>query len=69
LHNEKLHNLYTSPNIIRVIRARRMRWAGACSMQEMRCIQNFGWKLKGRNHSEDLGIDGSNIRMGIGEIG
>jgi hypothetical protein len=28
LHNEKLHNLYTSPNNIRVIKSRRMRWAG-----------------------------------------
>jgi hypothetical protein len=26
LHNEELHNLYASPNIIRVIRTRRMRW-------------------------------------------
>jgi len=28
LHNEELHNLYTSPNIIRVIKSERMRWAG-----------------------------------------
>jgi hypothetical protein len=28
LHNEELHCLYTSPSIIRVIKARRMRWAG-----------------------------------------
>jgi hypothetical protein len=28
LHNEELHNLYSSPNIIRIIKARRMRWAG-----------------------------------------
>jgi hypothetical protein len=28
LHNEELHNLYDSPNIIRVIKSRRMRWAG-----------------------------------------
>jgi hypothetical protein len=27
LHNEELHNLYTSPNVIRVIKSRRMRWA------------------------------------------
>jgi hypothetical protein len=26
LHNEELHKLYTSPNIIRVIKSRRMRW-------------------------------------------
>jgi hypothetical protein len=28
LHNEELHNLYSSPSIIRSIRPRRMRWAG-----------------------------------------
>jgi hypothetical protein len=28
LHNEKLHNLYSSPSIIRIIKSRRMRWAG-----------------------------------------
>jgi hypothetical protein len=28
LHNEELHNLYCSPSIIRIIKSRRMRWAG-----------------------------------------
>ena len=28
LHNEKLNDLYSSPNIVRVIKLRRMRWAG-----------------------------------------
>jgi hypothetical protein len=28
LHNEELHNLYSSPNIFRIIKSRRMRWAG-----------------------------------------
>jgi hypothetical protein len=28
LHNEELHNLYSSPNIIRMIKSRRMTWAG-----------------------------------------
>jgi hypothetical protein len=28
LHNEELHNLYFSPSIIRIIKSRRMRWAG-----------------------------------------
>jgi hypothetical protein len=28
LHNEELHNLYSSPSIIRIIKSRRMRWAG-----------------------------------------
>jgi hypothetical protein len=28
LHNEELHNLYSSPSVIRIIKSRRMRWAG-----------------------------------------
>jgi hypothetical protein len=28
LHNEELHDLYYSPNIIRIIKSRRMRWVG-----------------------------------------
>jgi hypothetical protein len=28
LHNEEFHNLYSSPNIITMIKSRRMRWAG-----------------------------------------
>jgi hypothetical protein len=28
LHNEELNDLYCSPNILRVIKSRRMRWAG-----------------------------------------
>jgi hypothetical protein len=28
LHSEELHNLYSSPNIVRVIKSRRMRWVG-----------------------------------------
>jgi hypothetical protein len=26
-HNDELHSLYSSPNIVRVIKSRRMRWA------------------------------------------
>jgi hypothetical protein len=28
LHNEELHNFYSSPGIIRIIKSRKMRWAG-----------------------------------------
>jgi len=31
LHNVKLNDLYCSPNIVRVIKSRRMRWAGQVS--------------------------------------
>jgi hypothetical protein len=37
LHNEGLHNLYFSPSIIRIIKSRRMRWAGhVVGMREKR---------------------------------
>jgi hypothetical protein len=36
LHNDELHSLYSSPNIVRVIKSRRMRWVGhvACIGEE-----------------------------------
>jgi hypothetical protein len=47
LHNDELHSLYSSPNIVRVIKSRRMRLAGhvAC-MGEERCLQGFGWEAR-----------------------
>jgi hypothetical protein len=37
LHNEGLHKLYSSPSIIRMIKSKRMRWAGhVASMEEKR---------------------------------
>jgi hypothetical protein len=39
VHNDELHGLYFSPNIVRVIKSRRMRWAGhAPRMREGRGI-------------------------------
>ena len=34
LHNEELNNLYSSPNIVWVIKSRRMRWAGRVARME-----------------------------------
>jgi hypothetical protein len=44
LHNEELNDLYSSPNIVRVIKSRIMRWARACRAYggEERRIQGFG---------------------------
>jgi hypothetical protein len=43
LHNEELNDLYSSPNIIWVIKSRIMRWAGhVARMGKERCIQDFG---------------------------
>jgi hypothetical protein len=34
LHNEDLNDLYSSPNIVRVIKSRRIRWAGHVTRME-----------------------------------
>jgi hypothetical protein len=39
LHNDELHSLYSSPNIVRVVTSRRMRWAGhVARMGEVRGV-------------------------------
>ena len=43
LHNEELSDLYSLPNIVRVVKSRRMRWAGLVArMGEGWRIQGFG---------------------------
>ena len=44
LHNEELNDLYCSPNIVQVIKLRRMRWVGLVARMEgeERCTQGFG---------------------------
>jgi len=58
LHNEELLNLYSSPNIIRAIKTRRMRWVGqltrmrvminACKIVVRKCEKCGGKKPLGR---------------------
>jgi hypothetical protein len=43
LHNEELRNLYCSPNTVRVIKSRRMRWAG--HVARMGRGQGFGGEI------------------------
>jgi hypothetical protein len=72
LHNEELHDLYSSPSIIRIIKSRRMRWAGH--------VPRMGKKRKayrllvgkpeerrplGRPRRRRM----DNIRMDLGEVG
>jgi hypothetical protein len=45
LHNGELHNLYSSPDIIRQIKLRRMRWAGHVARMGEENIQDFGGKV------------------------
>jgi hypothetical protein len=47
LHNDELHGLYSSPNIVRVIKSRTMRWAGRDTHKGLeRCLQGFGWEAR-----------------------
>jgi hypothetical protein len=43
LHNEELHNLYSSPNIIGMIKSRKMRCAGHAALMERRGMHRGHW--------------------------
>jgi len=60
LHNEELNDLYSSPNILRVIKSRRMRWAGhvARKGEERGCIGYWWGNRREGDHWGDLGVDG-----------
>jgi hypothetical protein len=53
LHREELNYLYFSPNIVQVSKSRRRRWAVHVARMGKRCGEP-----EGRDHLEDLGIDG-----------
>jgi len=60
LHNEELHNCYASPNFISVIKLRRLRWTrNVARMMEMNGYNILVGKPEGKNHSEDIGVDGT----------
>jgi hypothetical protein len=47
LHNEELRDLYSSPNIIRIIKSRRMRWVGhVARMGEKRNAYRLLWESR-----------------------
>jgi hypothetical protein len=72
LHNEELHNLYSSPSIIRIIKSRRMTWAGhVARMGEKRNVYRLlvgkpeGKRPVGRPKRRWI----DNIKMHLLEIG
>jgi hypothetical protein len=72
LHNDELHSLYSSPNFVRVIISRRMRWLGhVVRMGDGGVFTGF-WLggPKVGDHWEDLGIGGTIIlRWTLGRWG
>jgi hypothetical protein len=72
LHNDELHSLYSSPNIVRLIKSRRMRWTGhVARMGEGRGVYRF---LVGRPEGKrPLGRPrrrwDNNIKLDLREIG
>jgi hypothetical protein len=48
LHNDEIHSLYSSPNIVRVIKSRRMRWMGhvACMGERRGVFGVFIWETR-----------------------
>ena len=59
LHNEDLNDLYSSPNIVQVIKSRRLGWAGhVARMGRGEAYTGFWWgNLRERDQLEDKGID------------
>jgi hypothetical protein len=60
LRNEKLHNLYSLPSIIRMIKSGRTRWAGHVAQMDRRGIYVGCWwkSQKERDNYEDQDIGG-----------
>ena len=72
LHNEELNDFYSSPNIMRVIKSRRIRLAGyvACLGEERRVYRVLVGKPEGRRplgRPRRRWVD--NIRMDLQEVG
>jgi len=71
LHNEELNDLYSLPNIVRVIKSRRMRWAGhvACIGEERVLYRVLVGKPEGRRPLGRLRSRWVDIRMDLQEVG
>ena len=59
LHSEELNDLYSSSNIVRVIKSRRMRWTEHIAhIGKGEAYKGFWWgNLKEKDHLRDPGLD------------
>jgi hypothetical protein len=59
LHNVELTDLYSSPNIIQVIKSRKIKWAGHIAHMGRGEVYTVLWwgNLRERDHLEDPGVD------------
>jgi hypothetical protein len=64
LHNKELHKLYSSPNIIRQMKSRRVSWAEHVALmgEERKVCKVLVGKPEVKDQSEDRSVDG---RMGL----
>jgi hypothetical protein len=59
LHDQGINVLYSSPNIIRVIKSRRMRWAGHVARTGRSCVYRvLAGKPEEKKHLEDPAVGG-----------
>jgi hypothetical protein len=60
LHNEELHNLYSSPSVIRMIKSKSMKWVGRIARMGRREMHiGYWWESrKERDHWEYQDVDG-----------
>jgi hypothetical protein len=70
LHNEELHYLHSSSNIIRMIKSRMMRWEGTYSRhgREEECMQGFCGETKGNRTLRIHGCEWKRNMMGNGFV-
>jgi hypothetical protein len=63
LHNEEHHDMYCSPNVVQVIKSKRMRWVGHVALTgEGEAYTGFVWgNLRERDYWGNPGVDGREI--------
>ena len=68
LHNEELNDLYSSLNIVRVIKSRRMRWAGHVARmgEERGCVGSWWGNRREGDHWGDLILGSISRRWDVG---